>query len=57
MVWLRVLEPTEILSIRLREPESVRAGDDAVEDRPAESEAAGLPREGANHFGAPTNLF
>ena len=43
LVWLRVLQPTEILSIQLREPEAVSVGDDAVEDRPAEAEAAGRP--------------
>jgi hypothetical protein len=33
LVWLRVLRPTEILAIQLREPEAVSAGDNAVEGR------------------------
>ena len=57
LVWLWVLQPTEILPIQLREPEAVSAGDDAVEDRPAEAEAARLTGEPSDHLDPPANLL
>ena len=51
-VWLRVLQPLEILSIQLCEPDAVSGGDDVLEAGPAEAEAAGLP-SGQNSFWAP----
>ena len=49
-------DPLDELAVEVVEADAVGAGDDEVEHRPAEGEAAGLAGEAADHLGAPADL-
>src|SRR5680860_32974 len=49
-------EPVKGLAVEIGEGDPVRMGDDQVEHRPAERQAARLAREAPDHLGPPADL-